>query len=197
MNKYYYEGNSLTKMEGKVMLIGICGKSGSGKTTLSKKLEQLSNNIIYLDIDKIGHNVLLYQNVKNELIDTFGLSIIKENEINRKVLSKLVFNSKEMMDKLTYITWKYMEMEIDNFIKKNENKIIILDWQLLPKTKYFNMCKIKILLDISYQTRKERAIKRDNITMEEFDLREKASINYNVDDFDIVINEKQKLNILN
>ena len=59
------------------MLIGICGKSGSGKTTLSKKLEQLSNNIIYLDIDKIGHNVLLYQNVKNELIDTFGLSISK------------------------------------------------------------------------------------------------------------------------
>ena len=52
-------------MEGRVMLIGICGKSGSGKTTLSKKLEQLSMNIMYLDIDKIGHNVLLYQNVKN------------------------------------------------------------------------------------------------------------------------------------
>lgn len=58
------------------------------------------------------------------------------------------------------------------------------------------MCKIKILLDISYETRRERAIKRDNITVEEFDLREKASINYNVDDFDIVINEKQRLNIL-
>ena len=89
-----------------------------------------------------------------------------------------------------------MEIEIDNFIKKNEDKIIILDWQLLPKTKYFNMCKIKILLNIPYEIRRERAIKRDNITVEEFDLREKASINYNVDDFDIVINEKQRLNIL-
>ena len=59
------------------------------------------------------------------------------------------------------------------------------------------MCKIKILLNIPYEIRRERAIKRDNITIEEFDLREKASINYNVDDFDIVINEKQKLNILN
>ncbi len=178
------------------MLIGICGKSGSGKTTLSKKLEQLSNYIIHLDIDKVGHNILLHQNVKNELVDTFGSTIIEKNKINRKILSKIVFNSKEMMDKLTCITWKYMEIEIDNFIKNNNNKIIILDWQLLPKTKYFNMCKIKILLDIPYEIRKERAIKRDNITIEKFDLREKASINYNTENFDIVINEKQKINIL-
>lgn len=61
---------------------------------------------------------MLYQNVKNELIDTFGLSIIKEHEINRKVLSKLVFNSKEMMDKLTYITWNIWKWKLIILLKK-------------------------------------------------------------------------------
>lgn len=70
------------------------------------------------------------------------------------------------------------------------DKIIILDWILLSISKYFDICDIKILLDIPYEIRKERAIKRDNITEEEFDLREKASINYDTNIFDYVINEK-------
>ena len=40
------------------------------------------------------------------------------------------------------------------------------------------MCDVKILLDIPYEIRKKRAMKRDNITEEAFDLREQASINF-------------------
>ena len=93
------------------------------------------------------------------------------------------------MNKLSNITWKYMQIEIDNFLNSNKDKIIILDWILLPITKYFSMCDIKILLDIPYNIRKERAIKRDNITKESFDLREKASIDFNPNNFDYVLKE--------
>ena len=88
-----------------------------------------------------------------------------------------------------------MQIEIDKFLLDNKDKIIILDWLLLPISKYFEKCDIKILLDIPYEIRKERAIKRDNITEEAFNLREKASITYNENDFDYVFNTNDCENI--
>ena len=173
------------------MIIGICGKSGSGKSTLANQIVKLTNNKgIHLDIDKIGHKVLLLPDVINELTNSFRESIVKDNNIDRKKIGEMVFNSRNKMNKLSNITWKYMQIEIDNFLNSNKDKIIILDWILLPITKYFSMCDIKILLDIPYNIRKERAIKRDNITKESFDLREKASIDFNPNNFDYVLKEK-------
>lgn len=59
------------------------------------------------------------------------------------------------MDKLTDITWKYMQIEIDNFLNTNKDKIIIMDWLLLSNSKYLDMCDVKILLDIPYEIRKK------------------------------------------
>ena len=131
------------------MIIGISGKSGSGKSTLARKIINKSNNkAIHLDIDKIGHSVLLLPEVKEELIKSFGESIIQKNNIDRKKIGEIVFASRKEMNKLSDITWKYMQIEIDNFLNIHKNKIIILDWLLLPITKYFAMCDIKIFLDI-------------------------------------------------
>ena len=120
------------------MIIGICGKSGSGKSTLANEIIELTNNnAIHLDIDKIGHKVLLLPKIQEELINSFGKSIIKEKTIDRKKLGEIVFDSRKEMKKLSDITWKYMQIEIDKFININKDKIIILDWLLLPITKYF------------------------------------------------------------
>ena len=175
------------------MIIGICGKSGGGNSTLANQIIELANNkAVHLDIDKVGHRVLSLSVVKEELINSFGKSIIKDNEVDRKKLGKIVFSSKNEMDKLSDITWKYMQIEIDNFLDVNKDKIIILDWILLSISKYFDMCDIKILLDIPYIIRKQRAIIRDNISEEAFDLREQSSIEFDECAFDYVIKENDK-----
>ena len=169
------------------MLIGLCGKSGSGKSTISNYLKE-EIGAIHCDIDKIGHYVLTLPNVQRNLIDSFGIEIYENDKINRKKLGKIVFNSIDKMKLLEQITWKYMEIEIDKIINENKDKIIILDWQLLPKTKYLNLCDLNILIDIPYEIRKQRIFKRDNINEEKIEEREKASITYNKNDFDYVFN---------
>ena len=170
------------------MIISVCGKSGSGKSTISHELIRMyGDKVIHVEIDKIGHKVLINKKVKYELVKCFGNNILSDGVIDRKKLGNIVFNSINDMNKLSCITWKYMEYEIDNIINNNRNKIIVLDYILLPITKYFDISDIKILLDVEYEVRKRRCIKRDNISEEEFLLRDKASISYDKYRFDYVI----------
>ncbi len=169
------------------MIIGICGKSGSGKSTLGRQLLELIPNAVYLDMDKVGHQVLLIPEVKRKIIDTFGTSVLTEKEIDRKKIGNIVFNSEQSLEKYNQIIWIYMESLIDEFLKQNKNRTIVLDAIKLNQTKYFDMCDIKLLLDIPYEIRKERVMKRDNITAERFDLREQASVDYDEKEFDFVL----------
>ena len=172
------------------MIISICGKSGSGKSTLAEQIINEFSNAVHLDIDTIGHNVLYIPSVKEELVKTFG-NVLTNEEVDRKKLGAIVFDSPTEMDKLTDITWGWMQKDINSFIDSNKNKIIVIDWSLLYKTDYFDKCDIKILLDIPFSLRMKRALKRDKITEEEFRLREKASLNYDSKRFDYVLKKNK------
>lgn len=169
------------------MLISIVGKSGSGKSYIADVLKSYSENIKHLNIDEIGHQVLLLDSVKEKLITFFGASILTNQEIDRQKLNKIVFCSKEQMQKLTDATWEYMEQAIDGYIRFHQEKIVLLDWQLLPKTKYFENSDLKILVETELEIRKQRAIQRDGITEEKFLEREQASLDFNREDFDYII----------
>ena len=173
------------------MIIGICGKSGSGKSTIAKQITSRYKNAVHLDIDKIAHKSHIDEDVKQKIIGTFTEPVLTNNEINRKKLGRIVFASKEKMKLLEDITWEFMEKEIDNFINENKDKIIILDFILLPLTKYFDKCNIKILLNIQYHIRKQRVLSRDDITEEQFDLRDTAAIQYEISDFHIVLENER------
>ena len=172
------------------MIISIVGKSGSGKSYICKLLQSFSKDIIHLDIDNVSHEVLADPNVYNELVDTFGVSVSNPDNktINRRALGNIVFNSEIEMDKLTMITWPRMQPIIDKFIFEHSNKVILLDWQLLLKSRYFNISDIKILVESPFELRMQKAISRDNITEEIFQTRDKSSLEFNSNEFDYVIN---------
>lgn len=172
------------------MIIGICGKSGSGKTTISNYLKEIyQEDVVVVDIDKIGHKSYSNEEVRNKIIDQFSDKVLTNNEVDRKKLAPIVFNSKDNMHILEEITWGYMKKEIDQIIDDNKQKIIVLDWLLLPYTDYYNMCDLKILLDIPFVIRKERVLKRDKIAEENFLGRDNNAPNYKKEDFDIILKD--------
>ena len=170
------------------MIICLCGKSGSGKSTLSNNLKEIyKDKLVHVDIDKIAHDVLKDKVVQEELVSIFGNDILNNKDIDRKKLGFIVFNSKDKMNILSGITWKFMKLKIDEIINNNKDKIFVLDYILIYKTEYFNNSDIKILLDVPYEIRRDRCMLRDKITEEDFKLREKGSIEYNKNDFDYVL----------
>lgn len=171
------------------MLISLVGLSASGKSYISTLLKNYNKRIEHLDIDKIGHQALLDPKIKKSLVTNFGTSILEDNNIVRSRLSAIVFNSKEAMDVLTELTWQYMEHVIDEFISTHKNSIILLDWLLLPKTKYFAQSDLRVLITAPLEMRMQRAIARDGITEEKFLSREANAPTIDESQFEYVINK--------
>ena len=167
------------------MIIGVTGKSGVGKSTYAKKYAQ-DHKMFYLDIDEIGHKILDDPEIKSQIKEKFGLDVSSND---RKKLGELVFASRNNeMKQLAEITWEKMKSIINDYIEFNLVPGIVLDWILLPHTPFFKMCDKKILIKTDEEKRRNRIKLRDKITDADIDLRDNASISYNEEDFDEIIN---------
>ena len=170
----------------------ITGKSGSGKSIFSTLLSEYLNCDI-IDVDKIVHSVYDNTYISAKVEKMFGKVFDNSNKINSKKLGEIVFKDNTKMLELEKITWPEMLRKINDKIKNKD--IIIIEWALLPKTELWND-GIKILIDADKKTRNNMVIKRDNITQEYFELREKNSINYNNYNFDYIIKNNYDINEL-
>lgn len=168
------------------MNIYITGKSGSGKSTYSKLLAK-KLGYKYIDVDSIGHKVYEYPEVLEKAKNLFGNTIFDENgNFNRKKLGQIVFSERHSprVKAFSDLTWDYMKQILDSQIDEN----CVVDWILLPHTKYWVRKAIKILIKVDNENlRYNKVMERDNITKEYLELRDKASIEYNEKEFDFVV----------
>ena len=170
------------------MVIGVTGKSGVGKSTLARYIAK-TEDMFYLDIDSVGHTVLDDPEIQRQIKEKFNVEV---NSRNRKALGSLVFANRHNMKELSDITYAKMKEIIYNILETHKD--VVIDWILLPHTEFFDLCDKKILM--VPENEMDRAIKvmeRDDISSEDLAERDKASIQYNEKDFDLVI--KQTYNI--
>jgi dephospho-CoA kinase len=159
------------------------GKTGSGKSAITRMLNEQDKYLV-IDVDKINHYLLEQEELKQEIVNRY--KVIEKGKINRKKLGLILYNDKEKMDEYNKLVWMYLEKELDRIIT-NSTKPVIIDWMMLPLTKFYDMCDIRILVESSLEIRLERILKRDNIDKEHFIARDKNGLDYNKEEFDIVI----------
>lgn len=177
------------------MHILVTGKSGSGKSFFAHRLAQ-QLNYQYIDIDKIGHIIYNDEKMCKKLCDIFGKSIMDiDGKINRKSIGKIIFNNptSNLTIKFNNITQEFIENQIDKILEDNA----VLDWVLLPKTKYWNNSNIKILVKAhDNEMRINRISARDNISKSYIKIRDNAIDDYNEDEFNyIIVNDYTLTNI--
>ena len=166
---------SILKMPVKV--IGITGNSGSGKSYVSEFIKKyyLEQNIKaeIIDADKVAKSM---QNSESEymkaIIREFGEDILEEGKLNRKKLAKIVFGDKQEKEKLDTLTQKYVVANIKEQIEMfKEQGVLVLDVPMLFESGLNRECNITIGVIAKKEKKLERICKRDNITIEEAELR--------------------------
>ena len=87
---------------------GDIGGMGAGKSTARKAL--VDQGLEYIDLDLIGHEILHWEIVKEDVSATFGEDVLDpDGEINRKALARKAFVSPAETRKLNRITQPRIE----------------------------------------------------------------------------------------
>ena len=114
--------------------IAITGGIGSGKSTFCSKLKEKGFKIHSSD-EQVAK---IYKNPENKFVTylrTIGLSkSISKKNIDKKIISKIIFENKQIRKKLELYIFKIVRKKRSDFIKKEKQKktrLIFIDIPLL------------------------------------------------------------------
>lgn len=170
-------------MEMMILIIGITGSIACGKSLVSNYLQEKGYTII--DADKIGHMALENDEVKKQLVNKFGKSILKDNEVNRVTLGKLVFENNENLKELNNIIHPQIKKNISEQIQVHKNeKLVFVDVPLLFEAKFDDLVEKIIVVSLDEKIQLERLMNRNSLSKEEALQRIKSQI---------PVREKEKL----
>ncbi len=147
------------------LIIGLTGPTGSGKTTAIEVAEQ--KGFLCIDCDKVAHNVT--QNNKlcfTSLVNTFGEDIAENGVLNRKKLAEKAFLNKENTLLLNQTVLPFIVGEILFIIENSKEDKILLDAPTLVESGLNEVCNCVISVLCDRKIRKNRIIKRDNLSEE-------------------------------
>ena len=148
-------------------LVAITGSIGCGKTTISDILRSLGY-LVY-DIDKwVRH--LYYRADFLAVIRKKFPEVFVGNVFDKKKLRELVFDNPARLRELEALIHPFLTQKLRRIIRKRVNKgIVFIDVALLFELKWDKFCYSVVLADTDYETQKQRVMRRDNISAEDFD----------------------------
>jgi len=149
------------------MLIGLTGGIASGKSVVAKILKDCGIAVIDTDIvarEVVEKNKPAYK----EIVSFFGEKILnKEKNIDRKILGEIVFNNKNLREKLNSIIHPYImqevQLQLSNLLNTGKKNVVLVV-PLLFETKMEKMFDEVWVVYCDEETQKQRLIKRDNLT---------------------------------
>lgn len=178
-------------------LAAITGSIGCGKTTLAGLARELG--YVVFDIDHWSRELYLRPAYINKVAAVFP-DVAENGKINKKKLRDLVFNDREQLKKLEAIAHPFLKRRLVEAIRKNGkyDGIFVLDAALLFEAGWDKYCDLIIVADVDYEIQKQRVMKRDGISAEDFDKINNIQMSNaeKTELADVVIDTDKPLNLL-
>ena len=151
--------------------IAITGGIGSGKSTFCSKLKEKGFKIHSSD-DQVAK---IYKNPEKKFVTylrTIGLSkSISKKNIDKKIISKIIFENKQIRKKLELYIFKIVRKKRSDFIKKEKQKktkLIFIDIPLLFENNLEKQFNKVISIIASKRVRLKRLKKTRKMTENQF-----------------------------
>ncbi len=110
----------------------VIGGMGAGKSTARKVLAE--QGVPFIDLDKVGHDVLLWDTVKEDLVAAFGADILgPDGQIVRSKVAAKAFTTPAETRKLNRITMPRIEEAFIDQLEELEragNKAVVVEYSV-------------------------------------------------------------------
>ena len=134
--------------------------------------------------------------IADKLILEFGNETYQNGELQRDFLSKIVFQNPEKLAILNSIVHPEVRNHFQNFIKLNQDKLLIIyENAILFETKSNLMCDVIITVFASLLVRIERVMQRDHCLNDAVVSRIKNQLNEEFTRFYSLLLECRKINL--
>ena len=178
-------------------IIAITGSVGTGKTTLAGLVKQLGYAVY--DVDAWVARLYYQKDFINVIAGHFP-SVIKAGRVDKRALRNIVFNDNKKLKLLESLIHPFLKQTLKKLIRKNRHssELFFIDIALLFEMGWEKFCDYVILTDVDYEIQKQRVMKRDNVTAEDFEKINKIQIDNKKKALmvDEVINTDKPLNLL-
>jgi dephospho-CoA kinase len=181
-------------------IIGLVGGIGSGKSAVARWLADHYQSAL-IDADRIGHETLLREDVKQALRQSFGAAVFADGEVDRARLAALVFGPqpehRAARTQLESLLYPSMEQTITEQIAAARQdpriRLILFDAAVMLETGWRDRCDVIALIDVPRRERIRRVAETRGWSEDELDRREASQwpLERKRDASDIVIDNSE------
>ena len=147
-------------------IVGLTGGIGSGKSTVLNLFKSHGVKTFSADLSAkklVNSDKLLINLIKN----SFGNNIYKNNILDSKKLSSIVFDNPDKLQILNSIIHPAVASDFKYFLEMNNDHYIIKEAAIIFETKSENNYNKIILIRAPLETRIERVMNRDKVSEKE------------------------------
>jgi len=163
-----------------IPVIALVGGIGSGKSFLVRSLAE-TEPIAIIDADRIGHEVLIDNEVMTQIRQEFGDGVFdNQGGIIRRALGQMVFGldaehqaAKVRLERIVHPRIRdRIRQQIAEIRSSKTYEAIFLDAAILLESGWKDECQAIVYVDVPAEERLRRVVSERNWTPEEFFARE-------------------------
>jgi dephospho-CoA kinase len=148
------------------MKIGVTGGIGSGKTTVCRVFKALGIPVFAADDE--ARKIMEADPVVIEKVNSIaGREIYKGGTLNRSELAGIIFNDKELLEKINQVVHPVVSENFNRWQRSQEADYVILEAAILFESGSFMNVDRIITVIAPLEERIERVVRRNNLTREQ------------------------------